>query len=454
MHKVDVAVVGAGPAGVALAIQLVQFDFRVRLYHQPRRYPAVEGVAERALAGLRYLGCEDTLALLHTPVSRHAQWGDEQFSGNPEWLVSRPEFDVALLRDAERAGVELCDVRVKQWQRPEGKKRTQVITQDSERDCRARFVVDARGRNASNKDRQWFKGPATVALSQKWRHSATAPQSFVCDGPNGWLWSATLDPEHTLVQCFVCSDAQTLPSKRELSAFYQAQLADYPALPEWLKNAEPVGDVFARGAHTGLCDFLIDDHSARLGDAAFATDPLAGHGIYEALGAALALGPCIQTLLRKPEDAELAKAFYRERQTQEFYRMARSGRDFYQQLASMHSGDFWAARAQWPDQQPSHPSPEAFQPVIEAAPVSVSGWITERQVLRTAEQPRGVWQLSGVPVVPLLAELQNQPQAEWDKDTYLTLANTLNCPPDALVMATRWLEAQGVLNPESRLRLP
>jgi hypothetical protein len=144
----------------------------------------------------------------------------------------------------------------------------------------------------------------------------------------------------------------------------------------------------------------------RIGDAALALDPLSGHGVFEALASATAAVPVVTTLLRRPADAALARAFYEERVEQAFLRFACTARDFYRLEERWQEAAFWQARRGWPDDLPAHPSPSAVAPQIQTKPVIEDGFVVAREVIVTADQPRGVFMVDGVPLVALLRAVQ------------------------------------------------
>jgi flavin-dependent dehydrogenase len=82
---------------------------------------------------------------------------------------------------------------------------------------------------------------------------------------------------------------------------------------DWLGAGYAAGEVFARHADASRTNAPIEDGLIRVGDAALAMDPLSGHGVFEAIASARAAAAVINTILRRPDDAELARAFYQER---------------------------------------------------------------------------------------------------------------------------------------------
>lgn len=403
----DILVLGAGPAGVVAARTLAGHGYRLELVSRPRRLPAVEGLSERALAGLRFAGCRQAVARIGPEVLRRATWNGAQFGGNREWLLERGAFDAALREDAEAAGVAYHAGRVLGFKRNGG--RWSVSLADGGA-LTAGFLIDARGRAAPHARGRPRRGPFTIALGQVWEFSpAPPPLAQVSAFPDGWLWFARLPTGAAVLQLVVSAASGPLPSRSRLQTHYEQLLSACPETAEWLRGARPSGQVFARQAQPQFNDDLIGDAYARVGDAAFAIDPLSGHGIYEAVGGALALAATVNTLLARPQDRDLAERFYRERSEQAFQRLCRIGRDFYRQEQRWPAQPFWRERRAWPDHEPAHAPPDSAPARLERRPVNADGFIRLQEVIVTPDQPRGVWQVAGVALAPLLRYLRGRP---------------------------------------------
>jgi hypothetical protein len=167
-----------------------------------------------------------------------------------------------------------------------------------------------------------------------------------------------------------------------------------------LHDAAPRSDVEARDATPILGAPLVTPRSLRVGDAAFAPDPLSGQGVFEAIATGLAAAPVVNTIVRRPADAALAAEFHRRRIEDAFWRLARAGRDVYRAERRWTHSPFWSARRAWPDDESARgtSAPATIAPV----PVSEDGFIVRREAIVTPDHPRGVWRLDGVELVPLL----------------------------------------------------
>ncbi|MFO1352542.1 MAG: FAD-dependent oxidoreductase [Gammaproteobacteria bacterium] len=436
----DIAIIGAGPAGAVAAVSLARFGYRVALAGQPRRFPAVEGVADRALAGLRYAGCERTLRQASIRARRSAEWNGVRFAGNEETLVERASFDSALQTDAHDAGVSLFSGRVAT---PIKHSDGWAVTAGAHRALSARFLIDARGRAAPAK--ALHRGPLTIALSQVWRLATPrVPGTAIAAFPDGWAWFANATPATALLQILVSAEQTALPPRAYLAGFYQSLLAAIPAAQNWIAAAEAVGPVRARQAQPQCHTDPIGIDDARVGDAAFAIDPLSGHGIYEAIGGALALAAVVRTMLARPADAELAQRFYRERIADDFRRMSRMGRDFYRQETRWAERPFWRERGAWPDTEPAHAAPAESAPRIERRPVNVHDRAEGAEVIISADHPRGVWQVAGVALAPLLGELRTR-QGEHPAEIACVHAMRQGMSAENGQAALAWLAIRGMV---------
>jgi hypothetical protein len=204
------------------------------------------------------------------------------------------------------------------------------------------------------------------------------------------------------------------------------------------------GPVATRAATPRLARTLLTETVIRIGDAASAVDPLSGHGVFEALGSALAASAAVHTILETPKSAPLARRFYEERTRLAFERFARVGRDFYRMETRWPDRPFWRARADWPDDGPAHAPALGAPARIEPRPVVADGLVVERPVVVTPDQPRGIWQIDGVPLAELLDALRDcegTPLAESGAG----LAARLDVTQAKLATALDWLRARKIL---------
>ena len=399
MSEPHIVVLGAGPAGAATAIGLRRLGYPVTVVSDWRRFAAVEGVSQRVLEGLRHAGLGGALSEAAMPATRQVRWNGEHLQMNQEFLLDRQRFDRALRADLARAGVTLVEGRIREVARAEGH---QVRLDDGQM-LQAEFLVEARGRQAPlAADR--MRGPETISLLNVWHDAPGAPASAVESLDDGWSWMARLADGRCYWQ--ITLDAQGVPTKAALPE-YCATRRRASALVAELFGAQAMepAQVHARSSTAILAGECVGDDWIRVGDAAMAVDPLSGNGIFQSLSSALQAPVVINTLLRRPERAALARQFHQQRVEQLFMRFARIGRDFYGQEQTRAGLPFWARRRGWPDAQPLHLAADWQSVQVARRPVLRDGFMDEAEVVVTADQPLGVWHLQGVELAPVVRAL-------------------------------------------------
>ncbi|MFJ4455835.1 NAD(P)/FAD-dependent oxidoreductase [Pseudomonas sp. NPDC089392] len=399
MPEPHILVLGAGPAGAATALGLRRLGYPVTVVSDWRRFAAVEGVSQRVLEGLRHAGLGGALAEAAVPAARQVRWSGQHLQLNQEFLLDRQRFDRALRDDLRRAGVTLVEGRVREVSRAEG---YQVRLDDGQL-LQGHFMVEARGRQAPlAADR--LRGPETVSLLNLWQGEPRTPASAVESLEDGWAWMARLADGRCYWQ--VTLDAEGLPGKAGLPQYCAARRGASALVSELFdaRALEPV-QVHARSSTAILAGDCVGDDWLRVGDAAMAVDPLSGNGIFQSLSSALQAPVVINTLLRRPERAGLAKQFHQQRIEQLFMRFARIGRDFYGQELERAGQPFWERRRGWPDTQPLHLAADWAAVRVGRRPVLRDGFVDEAQVVVTADQPLGVWHLQGIDLPCVVAKL-------------------------------------------------
>ena len=162
--EAEVLIVGAGPAGSALGLELARQGRDVLILERsafPRDKPCGECVNPGAVAQLRRLGIADRLCEKLSPAplrgwriqapsgaSFDAEFGEAE-SGEPlgGWAVRRRDFDAAMLDEAIRAGVRVrFGVRVSDVLRDRRRVVGLLVREGSAaREARASLVVGADG---------------------------------------------------------------------------------------------------------------------------------------------------------------------------------------------------------------------------------------------------------------------------------------------------------------------
>ncbi|MDH4611012.1 tryptophan 7-halogenase [Pseudomonas sp. BN102] len=426
----DIVILGAGPAGSAVALGLRRLGHAVRIISEWRRFAAVEGVSQRVLDGLRQAGLSRALACAAAPSPRRVQWNGDGQSINQECLLDRPPFDAAIREDLRAAGIEVLEARVLKVESAED---GHLINIESGEPLRADFLVEARGRQAPLAGGR-LRGPETLSLLNQWREEPGRPGSAVESLPDGWAWMARLEDGRCYWQITLDAAASDLPPRGQLPEFCARRRSESALVRELFgPEALQPASLHARSSTAILFHEASGPNWLRVGDAAMAVDPLSGNGIFQSLSSALQAPAVINTMLQRPERAELARRFHQRRVEHLFLRFARTGRDFYALEQRWPEAPFWRDRRTWPDAEPMH-APADFSKVrVERAPVIHDDLIEEADVVVTADQPLGIWHLQGIELAPIVTALQRG-------KLNLALANL---PEQPRRMLQGWLLAQG-----------
>ncbi len=417
----DVVVLGAGPAGAAVARQLAAAGATVLVVAGPRPAAAREGYSQRTLARLQAEGLDEVGATLIGPVARGGHWGAGRAVDGREWLADRARVAQALERALARGGVRCVGGPASRVARAA----TGYTVEFCGGRVEARLLVDARGRRGPQS-----RGPLLLALGRSHAHASGRPATRIACWSRGWCWLAD-DGEQVFVQLVGAARGADRPLD-----WFAAAAAEVPGLGAILAAA-PASALVARPAHARLGRASRDPGIWRVGDAALALDPLSGQGVYEALRGATVVAAAARTVL-EGGTAALAARFVAERYAEAWSKAVATAAGFYAENAAL--GAFWADTAA--AYAALVPSPAPAEPRIERRPVLEDGRIRERAVLVTAAAPRGAWHVDGVPLVALLDLIRDAAPAA---PVLLDAARSLDRPPAAVEKALHWLKASGAL---------
>ena len=476
----DVVICGAGPAGGVVARRLAAAGLRVALVGGETR-PGWEGLSSRS-RGLLIEECVDPQGeVIAGPLVRRGVWANGRSVEGVEWLVERAVLADALSTRARERGADYRADTVTSTVRVGDHWR--VVLRGGEV-LRAPMMVDARGRRArsawaqssgaqnslppprSSQRNEWptielprgeprRSGPVLLAIGQRFRRRTSiswGTRIGVTD--TGWCWWAERGGSLWV---------QIIGKPRSLrpTAWAAAAAAQIPALARVLEGASPEGVPVARAAHAQLgvvrgaeqvqsggardCDSL-EPTFWLAGDAAMALDPLSGQGVYEAIRGARLVATAVQSVV-DGGDARVAKRFVHERREEAWLHGVHAAAGFYRENESC--GGFWSeTAAAYEALLPERALAGARPARIERRPVLEEGRILERDVVVTAEHPRGVWQVAGVPLAALRGYLETAEHASVD-----AAAAALDRAPAAVASAMNWLRERGPLLQRGPLRV-
>ncbi|WP_247894275.1 flavin-dependent monooxygenase QhpG [Azospirillum sp. B510] len=431
----DIAVVGAGPAGCALAIRLTQLGWRVLLLERsalPRRQSG-QSLTPGVRLQLAQLGLDGLLrqcGARPAPRSRVRWQGveaeDRVMAQDPPLLIDRGRFDGLLRGAAAGVGVRLlCPaVLIDRHPTPEGWILA-IGDAAGERRVSVATLVDATGRAGLLARARTACGPATLALYADWRGPVFPDLPCIDTGPEHWAWG--LPREDGLFSTLVFVDPDAMPRRAGLEAFLRRLLAASPLLGDFAA-ATPVGPVRAVDATAYRADAVNGPGWIAVGDAAMALDPLSSSGVQKAIRTALAAAIVLNTRLRRPEAAALADRFYaddvrdgaeqHQRWTDGFFAAVRQSVASPSDDAPFGRGTFWhrrsgrmaalAAAPPTPHSAVLYPDqPLTLAPTARLATTSclVGDFVEERVALHHPALGRPVAWLAGVELAPLMSAL-------------------------------------------------
>lgn len=428
----DVAVIGGGPAGSTAATLLADAGYRVQLLEKARhpRFHIGESLLPANLRLFARLGVGEAVRKIGIvkPAAEFVspQHGDrlERFPFAEAWdksmpyayQVRRSQLDEILLRNAAAHGadvVEGCQVRDVQFLDDSSGAIVSATHDDGQPyRCRARFVVDASGRDTllANRMRtkQRNKKHNSGAL---YAHFRGARRHVGADEGNitiywfehGWFWFIPLADGATSIGAVVWpSYLKQRPRGTSIETFFLDTIALCPPLAERLADAQLVSEVEATGNFSYSGDVTHGRNFVLLGDAFAFIDPVFSTGVMLAMQSAFIGAEAIDACLRDPARAEAALAKFDRairRGPQVFswfiYRMTTPAmRDLFmnprnvfrvkEALMSVLAGDIFGDTPIWP-------SLRVFKTIyylsaILAARRSLRAWRARRRMLRQADE--------------------------------------------------------------------
>lgn len=363
--KVDVLIVGGGPAGVSTALALLKYSKLSVLVVEAsdlNRLRVGEHVSGQFLELLEYLGIdedafEDDFMLpsygttsywgSSTAVDRDMVFSTEQST----YQIDREALDLTLIEKVVECGGRVWPrSRCTQLEQDNSGAWSVEVKHETEgtRQVRAEFLVDATGRHSSlarmlefaqNKHDQLVGVGCFLTIPE----GQSVENKLVLETtPHGWWYSAKVSPSELVVTFFTDADVvsengyhkssswlnalnQTIHTKQRVSGSYCEQKAP------WVRNA------YSQVSNSATLDRFIT-----VGDAACGFDPISSTG----LGFALSSGSHAARVIREVlvSNSSAALVVYQNDLNQQFENYLEQSRKIYQQETRWPNEPFWQRR--------------------------------------------------------------------------------------------------------------
>lgn len=315
---VDVAVIGAGPAGSVAATMLADRGLEVLIVEAAQfpRFSIGESLLPQVTECLETAGMIDPVndAGFQYKNGAHFVCGDrreyfyfeEKSAAGPfhAWEVKRADFDWILANEAERRGVEVSyRTKVESWEAG-----NDAVVLGCRRDNEAftvscRFLADASGFGrvmAKLADLEYPSDlPPRRAMFRHLRHNIAAAdfdpdQITIAQAAKEhpyWFW---LIPFSDGAASFGLVGDPGGGDGRDDEAVFRAHVDTVPLLKQWLANAEPITELRTIAGYSCNVKSLVGDRFVLLGNAAEFVDPIFSSGVAIACRSAVTAAPLIE----------------------------------------------------------------------------------------------------------------------------------------------------------------
>jgi flavin-dependent dehydrogenase len=432
----DVCVIGGGPAGAALACRLAVLGHSVVVIERhafPRRHVG-ESVSPGVWPLLELLGVRDRVeaAAFRRSVEARVRWGRPEElrrspASDPPLTVDRGAFDAVLLSRARDAGATVLQPATAH--RPVATPRGWEVAAGA-RMVRARYLADASGRRRASGGRRRRTSAATVCVHALWRGDVDGAETRVDAVSDAWFWGARLPDGTFRAMAFV--DTASIRARRaaelSLERIYRDLLASSPLFADLCDGrAQLAGAIAACDATCFADESPIHATAVKVGEAAFAIDPLSSSGVQTAIQSGVAAGAAVHSILMGGE-RDSALEYYRDHAAHAVRHHRRLAARSYADCAAYAGAPFWRRRA-FATEDAHSPAPPAPAPAPlnellpgrtrlapEAALVAtacvVGDRVERRRALTHPALERPVAYLGGNELAPLLDRLDGRRSLE------------------------------------------
>ena len=350
--KKDVAVIGGGPAGAAIALELTKAGYSTVVIEQSdyRGVRIGETLPPAVQPLLVSLGIWDEFrAQEHSPAfGIRSAWGRDELYDNDfifnayglGWHVDRTRFDQMLAGCAEDAGAKVYrSAQLLSSENEHGNWKIEIVSDDRKRRFSTKFLVDASGRSSwvarhlGAKRIIWDCLIGVVGFFTMGSVARTSDSFTLIEAAEqGWWYSAVL-PDSRLVVAYMTDGDTYANGQRQSPNYWLRQLEKTAHTRSRVESYIPASEPRIVAANTFRLDQLANGNWLAIGDAAMAFDPLSGQGVYKALQSALRAAQSLDQFWTGNTSAL------------HDYAMT-VGRDFHRYLVARQA--FYSAERRWP----------------------------------------------------------------------------------------------------------
>jgi flavin-dependent dehydrogenase len=365
-QSVDIAVLGGGPAGAAVAIRSAQLGHSVCVIERGcghRHSQFSQSLAPSILPLLDLLEVREPVeaAGFGRAAGVLALWAEvspryRDFEKGNGMHIERSTFDEILRAAATRSGAVVLSPAsvIAVERRPASSDWSVRVARGPEReDIHARILVDATGRRPAVPIARTRCSQPLIAILGNWRARDTVEHSIIEAGEDRWYWAGPTRDGTITAAVFLDPRSRLIGKGATLIATYRSLIAQSELLRDVTSVLLPA--VMACDSTSRFIGDPLESDVIRVGEAAATFDPLSSQGIQTALTAGLQATVVANTRLRRPNRAMAAEAFYKERHAEIIAASKKNREEIYGRVATRMKNSFWLDRSS--AQPASQPAP-------------------------------------------------------------------------------------------------